>query len=51
MIYFRNVPKERLYLGYAYVKSAQVDLPREQLKAVAELTGVRRIRAESRDLS
>lgn len=37
MIYYRHVPEERIYLIYAYVKSAQADLTREQIKALALL--------------
>ena len=37
MIYYRHVPGERIYLIYAYVKSVQADLTREQIKALAQL--------------
>ena len=37
VIYYRHVPGERVYLIYAYVKSAQADPTREQIKALAEL--------------
>jgi hypothetical protein len=37
VIYYRHVPGERIYLIYAYVKSAQADLTREQIKALAQL--------------
>jgi hypothetical protein len=37
VIYYRHVPRERIYLIYAYVKSAQADLTREQIKALAQL--------------
>lgn len=37
VIYYRQVPKERIYLIYAYVKSAQADLTREQIKMLAQL--------------
>jgi mRNA-degrading endonuclease RelE of RelBE toxin-antitoxin system len=35
VIYYRHVPKECIYLVYAYVKSAQSDLTREQIKTLA----------------
>jgi mRNA-degrading endonuclease RelE of RelBE toxin-antitoxin system len=35
VIYYRHVPKECIYLVYAYVKSAQPDLTREQIKTLA----------------
>ena len=37
VIYYRHVPEERIYLIYAYVKSVQADLTREQIKALAQL--------------
>lgn len=37
VIYYLHVPEERIYLIYAYVKSAQADLTREQIKALALL--------------
>lgn len=37
VIYYRHVPKERIYLIYAYVKSAQDDLTRKQIKTLAQL--------------
>jgi hypothetical protein len=37
VIYYRHVPGECIYLIYAYVKSAQADLTREQIKALAQL--------------
>ena len=37
VIYYRHVPGERIYLIYAYVKSAQADLTREQIKTLAGL--------------
>ena len=37
VIYYRHVPRERIYLIYAYAKSAQADLTREQIKALAQL--------------
>ena len=37
VIYYRHVPKEHIYLIYAYVKSAQSDLTREQIKTLAQL--------------
>ena len=37
VIYYRHVPKERIYLIYAYVQRAQVDLTREQIKALKQL--------------
>ena len=37
VIYYRHVTGERIYLIYAYVKSARSDLTREQVKALAKL--------------
>ncbi len=37
MIYYRHVPKEHIYLIYAYVKSAQADLTQKQIKTLAQL--------------
>ena len=37
VIYYRHVPEERIYLIYAYVKSAQADLTREQIRTLAQL--------------
>ena len=37
VIYYRHVPKEHIYFIYAYVKSAQSDLTREQIKVLAQL--------------
>lgn len=37
MIYYRHVTGERIYLIYAYAKSAQADLTREQIKTLAQL--------------
>ena len=37
VIYYRHVPGERIYLIYAYAKSAQADLTREQIKTLAQL--------------
>lgn len=37
VIYYRHVPRERIYLIYAYVKSAQTDLTREQIKTLTQL--------------
>jgi len=37
VIYYRHVPKERIYLICAYAKSAQDDLTREQIKVLAQL--------------
>ena len=37
VIYYRHVPEERIYLIYAYVKSAQADLTREQIKSLAQV--------------
>ena len=37
VIYYRHVPKECIYLIYAYVKSAQADLTRDQIKSLAQL--------------
>ena len=37
MIYYRHVPMERIYLIYAYVKSAQADLTHKQIKTLAQL--------------
>ena len=37
VIYYRHVARERIYLIYAYVKSAQGDLTRAQIKTLAQL--------------
>ena len=37
VIYYWHVPGERIYLIYAYAKSVQADLTREQIKALAQL--------------
>ena len=37
VIYYRHVPGECIYLIYAYVKSAQADLTREQIKVLTQL--------------
>ena len=37
VIYYRHVPEDRIYLIYAYAKSAQADITREQTKALAQL--------------
>jgi hypothetical protein len=37
VIYYRHVPKERIYLIYAYAKSAQADLTPKQIKTLAQL--------------
>ncbi len=37
VIYYRHVPMERIYLIYAYVKSAQADLTHKQIKTLAQL--------------
>ena len=37
VIYYQHVPGERIYLIYAYAKSAQANLTREQVKALATL--------------
>ena len=37
VIYYQHVPEERIYLIYAYVKSAKADLTREQIKTLAQL--------------
>ena len=37
VIYYRHVPMERIYLICAYAKSAQADLTRDQIKALAQL--------------
>ena len=37
MIYFRHVPEERIYLIYAYTKSAQDNLTNAQVEALAHL--------------
>lgn len=37
VIYYRLVPEERIYLVYAYVKSVQSNLTREQVKVLAQL--------------
>jgi hypothetical protein len=36
-IYYRHVPMERIYLIYAYVKSAQAELTPKQIKTLAQL--------------
>jgi mRNA-degrading endonuclease RelE of RelBE toxin-antitoxin system len=37
VIYYRHVPGERIYLIYAYAKSAQENLTREQIRTLATL--------------
>jgi len=37
VIYYRHVPKEHIYLIYAYVKSAQAGLTHKQIKTLAQL--------------
>ena len=37
VIYFRHVPEERIYLIYAYTKSAQDNLTNAQVEALAHL--------------
>lgn len=37
VIYYRNVPKEHLYLIFAYVKTAQSDMTQKQIKTLAQL--------------
>lgn len=37
VIYYRHVPMERIYLIYAYVKSAQADLTSRQIRTLAQL--------------
>lgn len=37
VIYYWHVPKERIYLIYAYSKNVQTDLTRAQIKLLAEL--------------
>ena len=37
VIYYRHVPKELIYLIYAYVKSAKADLTQKQIKTLAQL--------------
>jgi len=37
VIYYRHVPMERIYLIYAYVKSAQAHLTHKQIKTLAQL--------------
>jgi hypothetical protein len=37
VIYYRHVPGECIYLIYAYVKSVQSNLTREQIKTLAQL--------------
>jgi len=37
VIYYRHVPMERIYLIYAYMKSAQADLTPKQIKTLAQL--------------
>ena len=37
VIYYRHVPGECIYLIYAYTKSAQDNLTREQVKTLAQL--------------
>lgn len=37
VIYYRYVPEDRMYLIYAYLKTKQDDLTREQLKVLTQL--------------
>ena len=37
VIYYRYVPGDRIYLIYAYAKSTQENLTRDQIKALAHL--------------
>jgi mRNA-degrading endonuclease RelE of RelBE toxin-antitoxin system len=37
VIYYRHVPGKRIYLIYAYAKSEQADLTREQIKTLVQL--------------
>ena len=37
MIYYRHVPKEHIYLIYAYLKNARSDLTQKQIKTLAQL--------------
>ena len=37
VIYYRHVPKEHIYLIYAYLKSEQSDLTPKQIKTLAQL--------------
>lgn len=37
MIYYRHVPKEHIYLIFAYVKTAQSNLTQKQIKTLAQL--------------
>ncbi len=37
VIYYRQVPKEHIYLIYAYLKSEQSDLTPKQIKTLAQL--------------
>jgi hypothetical protein len=37
VIYYRHVPKDRIYLICAYEKSARADLTRDQIKTLAQL--------------
>lgn len=37
VIYYRHVPRERLYLIHAYLKTEQDDLSRDQIKQLATL--------------
>jgi hypothetical protein len=37
VIYYRHVPKECIYLTYAYVKNVQSDLTPKQIKTLAQL--------------
>lgn len=37
VIYYRHVPKERIYLISAYAKSTQADLTSAQIKTLAQL--------------
>ena len=37
VIYYWDVPKERIYLIYGYVKSEREDLTRQQVKVLREL--------------
>ena len=37
VIYYRHVPKERIYLIYDYAKSEQADLTPKQIKTLSQL--------------
>ncbi len=37
VIYYRHVPKECIYLIFAYVKNVQTDLTHKQIKTLAQL--------------